>query len=240
MQINIRCFECSKKSEKDIPQKVVSINENNFYEFTCPYGHITKYYLNPYKFQLLFESGLNAILDGYYLESVLSITASLERFYEFYTKEILKTKGIKEEEIEEVFKPISRLSERQYGGFLMVYAITNGHSAKQRLTDKNGKFRNSVVHKGYIPNEIEVLKYASEVYKLVLHYYKELINISPQIEIENKISRPDLKPNDERMTLVTVIRGFALSETSIKQGYELDDYLNKVKELRQILGARKQ
>ena len=43
------------------------------------------------------------------------------------------------------------------------------------LDNKYKNFRNKVVHKGYLPNEKEVKEYAEAIYKIIKHYYIELL-----------------------------------------------------------------
>ena len=40
--------------------------------------------MNNLKFELLFELGINALIDGYPREAVSSFASALERFYEFF------------------------------------------------------------------------------------------------------------------------------------------------------------
>lgn len=56
---------------------IAEITDNGKYQVTCDKGHNTEVTLDNLKFELLFELGLNAIIDGYYRDAVSSITASL-------------------------------------------------------------------------------------------------------------------------------------------------------------------
>lgn len=46
-------------------------------------GHVVAFTLDTLRFELLFESGIVALLAGFRREAVSSIAAALERFYEF-------------------------------------------------------------------------------------------------------------------------------------------------------------
>lgn len=174
MEIAVMCNQCIRESLKPHFPKI-SVNEEGFYHYKCNYNHDNLLVLQAFKFELLFESGLCAIRDKFYLESVLSIHASLERFYEFYIKIISTQNGLDLKNYEKMFKHISRQSERQYGAFIVLYTIIN-KEPPALLLDQNGvEFRNKVVHKGYLPNESEVLEYAEKVYEVIKLYYQKLL-----------------------------------------------------------------
>lgn len=218
MKLELACHKCiyeSPQSKWELYE--ILINEKNEYVFTCNKGHINTINFMPLKFQLLFESGLNAIKDGYFLESVLSLTASLERFYEFYIIEILRSRKFSPAQIEEIFKSIARQSERQLGAFYLVYALNNKAPADRRLSNKWSEFRNSVVHKGYIPNRNEVYKYAAEIFEIVMHYYKPLLELNPSLEYIKNYGDKD----------ILLVRNFALSGTTIKDEVDFDLYFNR-------------
>ena len=63
---------------------LVEVNDDNFYRIECQKGHVTFTYQQQQKFELLFDFGAMALLDGYTREAVASMSAALERFYEFY------------------------------------------------------------------------------------------------------------------------------------------------------------
>ena len=59
------------------------LNDKGFYKVVCPNGHISYNYLTAKKFEIFFDIGLHAFLDGYPDASVSRFAVSLERFYEF-------------------------------------------------------------------------------------------------------------------------------------------------------------
>jgi len=174
MKFRTLCYQCyPAKSTVDFDMSI-SISETDLYEYRCSLGHVTLLELQVFKFEILFESGLCAIRDKYFMESILSITAALERFYEFFIKIILKKQNISEELIEKSFKTMSRQSERQVGAFTVLYLSTFLELPKM-LKQKMITFRNDVVHKGYLPNENETLEYAEEVYNTIKPIYLKLL-----------------------------------------------------------------
>ena len=68
----------------DVPMPVSRPSDDGKYEVHCAAGHVSKVTVDNVKFELLFEMGLNALVDGYPREAVSSFTSALERFYEFY------------------------------------------------------------------------------------------------------------------------------------------------------------
>ncbi len=169
MKILLTCNECF--IQKNLISFVdVTPEENNICHFTCQFGHESTAYIQAFKFELLFESGLCAIRDKYYLESVLSLTASLERFYEFTTKLLLKANKVSNTIYQEMFKKMSNQSERQLGAFICIYTCIYKECPNLLDTDTIG-FRNKVVHKGYLPTEEEVINYAEKIYNTIKPIY---------------------------------------------------------------------
>ncbi len=46
------------------------------------------------RFEVLTETAMQAIVDGYYREAVASFAASLERIFQFYVEVVTHSKGI--------------------------------------------------------------------------------------------------------------------------------------------------
>jgi hypothetical protein len=91
MKLSTSCFLCDNIVK---PCLLTNINNENLYEITCEKGHKSLLTQQCFKFEILFESALYAIKDEYYLESILSLTASMERFFEFYIKFELFQSGV--------------------------------------------------------------------------------------------------------------------------------------------------
>lgn len=92
MIVRLFCPYCAYEASKlkknavmiDVPVPVAQLADDGRYEITCEKEHRSVVILNNIKFELLFEIGLNATVDGYYREVVSSFASALERFYEFY------------------------------------------------------------------------------------------------------------------------------------------------------------
>ena len=104
MKIKVICQQCFHKgylSESNLFEKII-LQESTLYHFRCKHQHDNLVLLQAFKFEILFESGLCAINDKYYLEAVLSLTASLERFYEFAIKILSTGNGLSFDDFEKL------------------------------------------------------------------------------------------------------------------------------------------
>lgn len=151
----------------------VGFREDGRYEMTCHKGHTFITLLQQQKFEILFEIGAHAIIDGYYREAVSSFTSSLERFYEFFIKVVCISKGISEEQTRKAWKEVSNQSERQLGAFIFLHLLEIG--CKPTLIDnKKIGFRNGVIHKGIIPTKEQALEYGQAVLDVIRPLLKTL------------------------------------------------------------------
>jgi hypothetical protein len=103
------------------PFATVEWQDDGRYEVTCPKGHTSITILQEQKFELLFDIGAYALIDGYYREAVSSFTSSLERFYEFFVASVLFENGIGEDVLTSTWKQVVNQSERQLGAFMFLY-----------------------------------------------------------------------------------------------------------------------
>ena len=102
----------------EVPVPLTHISDSGEYEVECGKGHMSTVLLDNVKFELLFEMGLNAILDGYPREAVSSFTSALERFYEFYWRVVMEHAGIQKDQANASWKRLSKFSERQVGAYV--------------------------------------------------------------------------------------------------------------------------
>ena len=137
----------------------VELNDSMHYKVKCSRGHEEVFTLETTRYTLLFDFGVLALRSGFYREAVSNFAASLERFYEFFARVICHHQGISFEQVELAWKGVSAQSERQLGAFLFLY-LSELKSAAPMIKDSQVRFRNQVVHKGYIPTKKETLDYA--------------------------------------------------------------------------------
>src|SRR4030095_600787 len=118
----------------------VELRDDSLYKVSCPRGHVTVTAIQEQKFEVLFDLGAMALLDGYAREAVSSIAASLERFFEYYMLVVSLKHGIAYEHFVRAWNPISRLSERQFGAFLFLYIIENKKPLEGLISDAKPQF----------------------------------------------------------------------------------------------------
>jgi hypothetical protein len=212
MKVKLPCFLCAYENKNLVITATITISEDDLYHFKCEKGHDNLVELQVFKFELLFESGLCAIKDKYFMESVLSVTAALERFFEFFIKIILRSKNLTEEVVNSSLKPMAKQSERQFGAFLALYINTFSESPKI-LNPKLVEFRNNVVHKGYLPNESEAIAYAEEVYNTIkasyllvlLHFHANVMEHQLEIKKNRRIKyKTEIERNSSTLSGMSV------------------------------------
>jgi hypothetical protein len=163
VQIFAMCMECQKElGHPSFEPFFVPYYEDRIAYVESSRGHKSALLLQSQKFEVLLESGANALAAGFTLEAVASFSAALERFYEFCLKVISVRRKMSRSVYEQMFKDMAKQSERQLGAFLALHAVELG--AAYSLNIKIVEFRNSVIHKGLIPNPNEAKGFCEKVY----------------------------------------------------------------------------
>lgn len=145
----------------------VLIQDKNLYRSTCPEGHQLVAILSNLPFELLFQSGLEALTDGYLRESVSSFAAALERLYEFSIRVQLTAANVGPDKLEMMWKTVSTQSERQLGMYIGMRTLKEGEQPTL-LSPSQVTFRNSVIHKGYFPDFQQAFDFGEAVFHLIL------------------------------------------------------------------------
>ena len=167
MRLLIPCMKCLEEFGKPSNEFArVEFRDDGRYELKCSFGHETTTVLQQQKFEILFEIGANAILDGYYREAVSSFTSSLERFYEFGIRVFLENVSKSDDLFQRCWKKISSQSERQLGAYIFLWA-SSFNEVPNLLSSNQVAFRNDVVHKGKIPTREEAIKYGDAVLEVL-------------------------------------------------------------------------
>lgn len=180
------------------------LNDSGVYEARCQRGHQSYVILQQHKFEVLFDVGACALLDGYHREAVSSFSASLERFREFFFRSALLEYGIETKEIDTAWKQLAKQSERQFGAFTAIYLRECGQ-APPVLSSKNVEFRNDVIHKGRIPERSEAIAYGDAVLDTVrpailLAKSKFPIGVKKMIEGHLFVAHQSLPPGSQFAT----------------------------------------
>jgi hypothetical protein len=137
----------------------------------CPKGHNMVHFLDAEKFEILFDLGIMALLDGYSREAGSSIAAAIERVHQFAIEVFLQ--HVEQAVFQSTWKELANDSKRQLGAFLMLYASAFGKKPP-KISDKNVNLRNKMVHKGTIPTRDEIMGYARDMYQYMVNTVTEL------------------------------------------------------------------
>jgi len=245
MKIRLSCPDCQKEFWDDVrtgvrptqghvPRdefwfSVAEIQEDSRYESRCPKGHIVVTTLRNLKFEILYEIGANAILDGYYREAVSSFQASLERMYEFFLTVVCKQKGVPDDNFGKAWGEVSKQSERQLGAFIFLHSA-EFLSPPQLLSNKMIQFRNNVTHQGLIPSRAVAVQFGQsvlDVMRPVLIRARE--RYAAEIE---QLTWRKLNYEAVQLTLGSIFRRLSVLDFTVTS---LDEYLNKLTNDRAVM-----
>ena len=163
MRLLVPCMQCFQEFGKPTEEfSHVEFRDDGRYEIKCSFGHETTTVLQQQKFEILFDIGAHAILDGYYREAVSSFTSSLERFYEFALRVFLEKDSKSDDLFQSCWKKVASQSERQLGAFVFLWA-SNFNEAPELLSNSEVSFRNDVIHKGKIPTRTQAIRYGDSI-----------------------------------------------------------------------------
>jgi hypothetical protein len=170
----------------------VEMNDEGVYPFTCSNGHETFTLVQQEKFEILFDLGAMAILDGYAREAVSSLAASLENFYSFYIRVISSKFFLKSRDVEQTLSLV-KLSERKLGAFYLAY-LMNSKEKPPVLSGRVGdftdpvQFRNKVIHEGYIATTADVVLYGNILLRYIFDLLIEL-NVKDEAFLDNALQK---------------------------------------------------
>ncbi|HEV7329206.1 MAG TPA: hypothetical protein VGN91_29440 [Bosea sp. (in: a-proteobacteria)] len=117
-------FVCSDCLEADQPAFYrLPLSDGGLYPIDCAAGHKFVVGLTSFRFELLSEIAVQALVDGYLRESVLSFSSSLERFFEFYVRLCWEAENVPNSVRETTWKAVAQSSERQLGLFAATYSL---------------------------------------------------------------------------------------------------------------------
>ncbi|WNL47904.1 hypothetical protein RKE25_09860 [Dyella sp. BiH032] len=128
---------------------------------TCPNGHRFMVHQAHSAPEVIYSAGVRAFAAGFYSESVVTLSAALERAYELFTKVFLLASGKAIADIATYWKDLESSSERQLGAFCSAYFCATGMPWK--TAPDRASFRNKVAHKGYIATSEKAHDYGEYV-----------------------------------------------------------------------------
>lgn len=182
MKIQHNCPYCIQGQFKNSKSNVILtkietkiLDDSRIHYITCKKNHEYVVVISAAKYELLFDIGLTAYTDGYMREAVSSFSASLERFYEFFISFYLYKIKVDKQLISQAWKSISNQSERQLGAFNYLF-LTCFNKVAPELSSSSRGFRNSVIHKGYIPKPQETIEYGESIYEQISHVLTQIEN----------------------------------------------------------------
>lgn len=182
------------------------------YEVTCSQGHRTLTVLELERFEVLFEIGVHAILDGYYREAISSFSAGLERFYEFSLEVMLAKNKDAELLFTNCWKNVVNASERQLGAFIFLWGA-NFNEVPVVLSTDQVSHRNAVIHKGKIPTKEEAINYGKVVLDILLpkieklkeHFANEIAKVTNASSDRSRGKTTDKNPLHSSMSMSTLV-----------------------------------
>ncbi|WP_085589236.1 hypothetical protein [Thalassospira sp. MCCC 1A01428] len=169
MIIPLFCPRCLMEAKNKLGTKpyirvpISQLSDNGIYQVNCSNGHTENVILDNVKFELLFEMGLNALIDGYPREAVSSFASSLERFHEFYWRVAMTHFGLSQSQISLAWKPMAKMSERQIGAYVTATLALEKNTPNLLNDNTQVSFRNNVIHNGYVPRIEEAIRFGDSV-----------------------------------------------------------------------------
>lgn len=242
MRLEIPCMKCLQEFGRPTGDFArVEFKDDGCYEVTCSFGHATVTVLQQQKFEILFDIGAHAILDGYYREAVSSFTSSLERFYEFAIRIFLDKSTGSDDLFQTVWKNVSSQSERQLGAFIFLWA-THFQEAALLLPQSMITFRNEVIHKGKIPSRDEATRYGNSVLAVLRPKLQTLQRNFPD-QIGNSVFRQirgSAEKADDHIQVATMCIPTIISLSNGEPSHDkkdLDEHLTSLNESRKSFSA---
>ena len=184
MKLRVPCMQCFQEQGHPSDELMsVELRDDGLLNVTCSNGHSTLTAIQEQKYEILFDLAAMALLDGYPREAATDMAASLERFYEFVIRVLCTKRGISDSALSASWRSVANQSERQFGAFIFAYLLEAGEMPTTIDEEKPAyvagqdwkvrpwkEFRNSVVHKGYMPSTSEAMAYG----ELVFNHIREL------------------------------------------------------------------
>jgi hypothetical protein len=160
---------------------LADLEEDNAYVETCRNGHTMRMSLQNVRYELLFESGIVAMLVGFHREAVSSIASALERFFEFAVEVFSIRAGMAPGAAASAWKLVAKQSERQFGAFAYLFLVNMKRpflegSAWSEYQER-ARFRNGVIHEGKFPSRSDTEDYAKSVFELIRDTRAELVKL---------------------------------------------------------------
>lgn len=223
-----------------VPVPLLQIRDDGIYQFRCQAGHDSAVVLDNLKFELLFELGIHALVDGYSREAITSFTSSLEALYEFIYRVAAKTLELDQRITDRVWQLTARLSERQLGLYLGSFSLLT-HQDPPILDNSKVEFRNKTIHKGYIPTYEEGIAFGNSVLTILDTALSCLRQVAGPVmlEIYRQMSPPSLPDKEQNGNERFVGRINLLTTVDVRHPREHDERRGMVEDqIDRVLSSR--
>ena len=162
-------------------------------------------------FELLFDFGCSALLDGYPREAVTSFASSFERFEEFTCRFLLAWRNVSFERVDAWWKEVASQSERQKGSFVALW-IAEFFKEPPTLSRTLIELRNACVHKGRIPPESEAKAYGKAVLRAEVGGIVTLRNcFNDELEYDDFVEHHIIRPGVDEPLLMSFVGNTVIS-----------------------------
>lgn len=185
MRLLLPCMKCHMEFGR--PEFVLyqaDVLDTRIAGFTCRHGHKSLHAIQSHKFELLAELAVNAILDGYTREAVLSFTSAQERFNEFYIRVVARQKKTDKGNFEKLWKLVGRLSERQLGAYFFTHLFEEGKAPPVLDQNTHVAFRNRVIHGGLIPTRDEAEEYGQAILDVINPVLARCVAVNKEVVMD--------------------------------------------------------
>jgi len=226
LEIFAPCMECQKELNQPRFEELcfVPYYDERIAEVHCSRGHRSALLIQSPKFEVLLESGVNALAAGFTLEAAATFSAALERFYEYGVQVLCTQRQLPHVVYEQMFKSMSRQSERQLGAFLALYAVEfeTAYTPSPKITE----FRNAFIHKGQIPDPDEARDFCEKVLGEIKKSYAKLAGTCEtamrDVLMQDMQARSDSIPKDMPRATSTGSFFFTMARTkpTFKEAFE--------------------
>ena len=206
MKLILTCKKCVETGYERPQWTYVEPVDEDLYEVICDKLHKTRVILEEQQFEVLFDSGAMALVDGYYRDSVVTFSSALEKFYSFFLELILAHHKIKYSEYKNIWNMVESSSERLAGAFYFTYLL-EFKKEPVRISPEFISFRNEVVNEKYNPKYEEAFEYGEYLFKYMMSYLDFLsLNYSESLKefIVNRMIRLNEKGKKLKKEIVVL------------------------------------
>ena len=177
------------------PAVMGELRDDDTYVVTCDNGHVTTAYLQANRFEVLFDLGMYAILDGYYREAVANFASALEGFYGWFIDVVCTSCAFDYDKRQKIWKNVANQSERQFGAFYYLWTIQFKEEPRI-LLENDVRFRNIVIHKGALPSRNDAIDFGQRILEIIypqLSMVKETYSDAVQATAIQRMARATAK-----------------------------------------------